>query len=127
MTRFFGLIGVNRRIWLYPDRYYQIRLDASEAQMTPQDEMVDFNHLNFSMMARFAIDKQGRILLDEKLIRRTGLLREVTLVGARDHLELWNRSDWESRYQELLGKPREVASAARAMQRDTPQLEKNDG
>jgi MraZ protein len=116
---FFGIVGVNRRIWLYPDKYYQIKLDASEAEMTPQDELVDFNHVNFAMTAHFTVDKAGRILLDEKLMRRTGLKREVTLIGARDHLECWNRADWESRFNELLGKPGEVATKARQARRET--------
>jgi MraZ protein len=109
---------VNRRIWLYPDRYYQTKLDASDEEMTPQDEMVDFNHVNFAMAAKLTIDKQGRILLDEKLIRRTGLQPKVTLIGARDHLELWNRADWEARFNELLGKPSEVANRARQVRRE---------
>ena len=115
---FFGIVGVNRRIWLYPDLYYQNKLNHSEAELTPQDEMVDFNHINFSMTARFGVDKQGRILLDEKLMRRTGLQRVVTLVGAQDHLELWNRADWEARFNELLGKPSEVANKARQVRRE---------
>jgi DNA-binding transcriptional regulator/RsmH inhibitor MraZ len=33
--------------------------------------------------------------------KRTALEKEVTLVGVRDHLELWNRRDWEAERERL--------------------------
>jgi DNA-binding transcriptional regulator/RsmH inhibitor MraZ len=39
-------------------------------------------------------DNQGRVVLSEKVLSRARLGKEVTLVGANEHLELWNRSAW---------------------------------
>ncbi|MHC4482495.1 MAG: MraZ C-terminal domain-containing protein, partial [Planctomycetota bacterium] len=39
--------------------------------------------------------RQGRLLLNERLRKRAGLGDRVTLVGVRDHIELWNSNDWE--------------------------------
>ena len=41
------------------------------------------------------LDSQGRLLLNERLRKRAGLKEDVTLVGVRDHIELWNTPDWE--------------------------------
>ena len=35
------------------------------------------------------------MLLNEKAIRRGKLGTEVTMIGAGDHLEIWNRDQWE--------------------------------
>jgi MraZ protein len=40
-------------------------------------------------------DNQGRILLPDRLLKRAGIEKEVTLIGVQDHLELWNRRDFE--------------------------------
>ena len=56
--------------------------------------------MNFAMASKVDPDKQGRLTLPEKLLRRTRIEREITLIGVRDHLELWNRSEWEARFLE---------------------------
>ena len=58
-------------------------------------------------------DKQGRVLLPDKILKRAGILKEVTLIGVRDHLELWNRADWEARREELERRGPEIALAAK--------------
>ena len=37
----------------------------------------------------------------------------MTLIGVRDHLEVWNRSDWEARIEELEKQAAEIAIAAK--------------
>jgi DNA-binding transcriptional regulator/RsmH inhibitor MraZ len=41
------------------------------------------------------------------------LAREVTLIGARDHLEIWNRTDWDARREQLLARSAEVVIRAK--------------
>jgi len=43
----------------------------------------------------------------------------VTLIGVRDHLELWNRGDWEPHFEQLLSRGSEVALRAKQA-RQTP-------
>ena len=40
------------------------------------------------------IDKQGRLQLPSKLLVRENLGKEITIVGAIDHLEIWDRARW---------------------------------
>ena len=40
------------------------------------------------------IDKQGRLQLPSKLLVRENLGKEITIVGAIDHLESWDRARW---------------------------------
>jgi MraZ protein len=51
--------------------------------------------MNFALAGKVELDSQGRLLLNEKLRKRAGLKDNVTLVGVRDHIELWNTPDWE--------------------------------
>jgi MraZ protein len=71
------------------------------------------------MASRLEWDKQGRVLMPEKTLRRTNVGKDVTLIGVRDHLELWNRGDWEPHFEQLLARGAEVALKAKQA-RQTP-------
>lgn len=42
------------------------------------------------------IDKQGRILLSQNLIKAAGLQKDVVLAGVGDRVEIWDKERWEA-------------------------------
>ena len=97
--RFYLVLGVNRVLSLYPEKYYQrIALAVAPRRVAP-DESLAFDRVNFALAGRIDLDRQGRVLLGEKMVSRAKLSEEVALIGARDHLEIWDRQQWE-RYLE---------------------------
>jgi transcriptional regulator MraZ len=110
---FFLVIGINRLPWLYPSGYYERLVTQAPADITPEQDLLAFDQLHFALASRLEPDKQGRVLLPDKILRRAGVRKEVTLIGARDHLELWNRADWEARREELEQRGPEIAVAAK--------------
>jgi MraZ protein len=44
-------------------------------------------------------DGQGRVLLSARHIKEVGLSGKVTIIGARDHLEIWDPDTFASRQQ----------------------------
>jgi MraZ protein len=61
------------------------------------------------MAGRIEWDKQGRVLFPDKFLKRSGVGKDVTLLGVRDHLELWSRTDWEAEREALAARQAEVA------------------
>lgn len=110
---FFLVVGVNRVPWLYPERYYENLVSRDPGDVTPDEQKLAFDQMNFAMASRLEWDKQGRVLIPDKTLKRTGTGKEVTLIGVRDHLELWNRSDWEARREALLARSSEIAGLAK--------------
>ena len=41
------------------------------------------------------IDRQGRALLPTQLLNKYQIGKEVIVIGALDHIEVWNRTDYE--------------------------------
>ena len=122
---FYITVGENRRPWLYPERRYEALVSTLESSLAPDESKVEFDHIMFSLSSRVEWDKQGRILIVEKYRTRTKLNREVTLIGARDHLELWNRDEWAAHYEDLETRRPEIMARQRAQaaaQRGTPTL-----
>jgi MraZ protein len=100
---FFIVIGVNKQPWFYPELGYEALVSKLASEMRPGESKLAFDQLNFSMAHKESWDKQGRLLIPEPVRRRTRLKGEVTLIGVRDHLELWDRKLWESRREKLFG------------------------
>ena len=94
-SNFYLVLGANGILCLYPEKYFEQIALASSAGTTAPDESVTFERMSFALANRVELDGQGRLLLNEKLRKRAGLKDNVTLLGVRDHIELWNSEDWE--------------------------------
>jgi MraZ protein len=115
---FFLIVGINRKPWLYPELYYQELVFQQTPEITPGEDSLMFDQMNFAMASRVEWDKQGRIVVPDKTLRRTGTNKEVTLIGARDHLEVWNRTDWDAWETELDRRRAEIALKAKQARRE---------
>lgn len=116
---FFLTVGVNRKPWLYPEKNYATLVNAERQDIIPDADNLAFDQMFFANAARVDMDKAGRILIPDKTLRRTATGKEVTLIGVNNHLELWNRADWESQFEENLARMSELAQ--RAKKARTPQ------
>ncbi len=118
---FYLVIGQNRRPWLYPDLYYANLRSQEKSDAIPGIEMADFDLMALAMAHKVDLDSQGRLLIPARTFDWTGMKKEqpLTLLGVRDHLELWDRNDWEAKRKALLEQSAEIAQRARQA-RQTP-------
>ncbi len=91
---FYMVFGGNGRPWLWCEKLYEAQAAGRSVSLTPPLEQIDTNHRLFGDVAKVEMDRQGRILIPEKIIKDFELPREVTLVGVLDHLELWDRAGY---------------------------------
>ena len=111
------LVGQNEKHWIYPETYYR-------QQVAPiiDDPVLDPDELNYLMLVfstarRVVPDKQGRMVLpDDADFDREALGRDVTLVGIRNHLQLWRREEWKESKKSLRTKHDELANRFRQLQ-----------
>jgi len=110
---FYMVMGINRIPWLYSERYYEDLVMQVPTEMIPGEDTLAFDQLVFGMASKLAWDKQGRILINERTVKRASLGKEVMLVGVKDHLELWPRDAWEARREELEKRAPDVYARAK--------------
>ena len=60
---FFLVMGIIRRPWLYPERYYENLVTAAPADLTPEQDLLAFDQLHFALASRVEPDGQGRLLI----------------------------------------------------------------
>lgn len=96
--RSFYIVPGQRRgtLAIYPERYFeQMRAHIPTPEQISEDGY-EWRQFEFSQSALVDPDTQGRILLPERLLKRTGIGRDVTLIGVQDRLELWSRADFDA-------------------------------
>jgi MraZ protein len=114
-SSFYLVFGSNGILCLYPEKYFeQIALAVAPGTTAP-DEAVAFERISFALASKVELDGQGRLLLNESLRKRAGLKDQITLIGVRDHIELWNSESWEqflsdnmTQYQKQMSQARQV-------------------
>jgi MraZ protein len=112
-SNFYLVLGANGVLCLYPERYFeQIVLSVAPGAVAP-DEAVAFERISFALASKIDLDAQGRLLLNDKLRKRAGLKDDITLVGVRDHIELWNSEDWEQYLSDHMGQYQKQMTQAR--------------
>lgn len=92
---FYLVLGANGILCLYPEKCFEQLILSVAPGATAPDEAVAFERISFALASKMELDSQGRLLLNERLRKRAGLKEDITLVGVRDHIELWNTENWE--------------------------------
>lgn len=114
-SNFYLVFGANGILCLYPEKYFEQIVLAITPDATAPDEAIAFERISFALASKVELDSQGRLLLNERLRKRAGLKEQITLVGVRDHIELWNNENWEqyladhmAQYQKQMSRARQV-------------------
>jgi MraZ protein len=110
---FYLVLGANGILCLYPEKYFERISSAFGPSTTAPDEAVAFERLSFALASKVELDGQGRLLLNERLRTRAGLKDHITLVGVRDHIELWNDQDWDQYVNQNMAQYQRQMSEAR--------------
>lgn len=66
-------------------------------------QLAELQRFFFGKSADAELDAAGRIMVPKALMDHAGLSRDVVVVGAGDHLELWDRPRWTDHQTALLG------------------------
>ena len=56
-----------------------------------------------------SLDNQGRILIPSNLSAPLNIKKECVIVGANDHIEIWDKNAWETYFEEANANFEEVA------------------
>ncbi|MGE4286755.1 MAG: division/cell wall cluster transcriptional repressor MraZ [Phycisphaerae bacterium] len=103
---FFITHGHKGVLSLYPEDVYRKLMFKGIAQGQgtglTDGPFVLRERFNLGLTAKCEIDKQGRLLLPQKFIRRAMLGGDVVLIGLYDHLEIWDPERWEQYLQDNL-------------------------
>ncbi len=101
--------GLEKNVDVYPRESW----DANMARIAELDSLTRearaMKRYVFAGAAVIEPDRQGRVLIPAHLATHAGLDKEVVLAGVSDHLEIWDRAEWETQLTEMEGSAGDVA------------------
>jgi len=107
----FILVPEGRYLQLIPEKLFEKLSSQSAAGLAMSSDVAKARRIIFANASRLEPDKTGRVIIPDRFMAdgknrdpftEAMLTREVTLVGANDRLELWNRHDFHSHMRELM-------------------------
>ena len=86
------------------DKSLSIYKESEFEKLSKEFDTYSFNHKTYRdyLRVRLAstfeldVDKQGRVQLPTQLLKKYNIGKEVVVIGAGDHLEVWNKSEFEA-------------------------------
>lgn len=88
--------GPDQSLWLYDQANLESLAGKLDQAPVAAGDAGVFGRLFFAQMEAVELDRTGRMLIPDRLVRFAGLDKEVVLLGVRDHLELWNAARWDA-------------------------------
>jgi MraZ protein len=87
--------GPDRSLWLYTQTDLERLAEKLDHSPATDAEARVFRRLYFAQAESVDIDRNGRILLPDRLLQFAELKQEIVLIGVRDHLEVWDGGRWQ--------------------------------
>ena len=102
--------GLDGSVDVYPRDVWEEKVVARIGALDPLlPEARLLNRHFFGGASHDVPDKQGRVHLPGPLLRHGSLVKDVTVIGSNDHLEIWDRSVWAERLEGIEGSADNVA------------------
>ena len=111
--------GNDGSLSIYTEEQLSRLAERLAASSPAQQEVRAFGRLFYAQAERAELDSQGRIRIPPALLRAAGLERDVVLLGVQNHIELWDKTRWETYLTSRLPRYDEIAEAAFGGQQKT--------
>jgi len=85
---------------LYPEKAFMTLAQSEPSSLTPAEERAGLDTALFGFAERLEMDSNGRITLPKTQMQLTGIKDAVVVVGARDHLEVYDKDKWTATQEE---------------------------
>ncbi len=107
----FYLVQESKYLQLIPEKLFESLASQHTSGLLPSDEDALASRALYSLSTKLDPDKQGRVMIPDGLmsdsespdpLAQKTISREVTLVGNRDRIEIWNRAEYIKEMQAVL-------------------------
>jgi len=93
--------GFDNCLAVYTQESWNHISSALATQSTTKTQIRALQRFYFGSAAELDFDKQGRVLVPGSLRKHAELEKDVVLVGANNHIEIWSRKKWEAYNDEI--------------------------
>ncbi len=95
--------GFERCVFVYDKEDWEAEALKQVENPITDAKTRDLKRYMYSGAAEVALDPQGRLVIPANLKTYAGLEKSVAVIGAGDHIEIWNLDVWEKRLEKISG------------------------
>jgi len=95
----FVTLGEDGCIYAFPREEWERRREDARSRPLAGRAARDYARMFFGNADVLSLDKQGRLIVPQKLRQQISLIREAVVVGVSDRLEIWAGEAWD-RYED---------------------------
>lgn len=95
---FYLAMGVDACLAVYPQSTWDRFTEKFSSLPMSQSKVM---RPLFANAARCELDKQGRVVIPQKLRKYAGLERETVIIGVNDRAEIWSAEAWQRQEDEM--------------------------
>ena len=99
--RFFISKGFDHCLMIYDEEQWKLFADKLNALSMGQKKNRDIKRFFFSGAIEVVPDKQGRIVISPTLREYAHFDKNIVVVGASDHAEIWDEAAWKEEFDRL--------------------------
>lgn len=99
--RFYILLGENGEIWGFDSKNWsKLAETVLESPLSTESGRLERLRL-FPRAEECILDSQGRFILPQEFIEKLNFKKEVLIIGAGDHFEVWDLDLWKVQQERL--------------------------
>lgn len=117
---FYAVPGFDGVLFLYTPKTFRGMSPQLDSDLLAVPEVRNFRRLRYGLTEYVETDRLGRVLIPEKTLKRSGIDRDVAIVGVQDHIEVWDRTKWEAFVTDHLAEHDQLAQQAMKIERSKP-------
>lgn len=97
---FYALIGPGPYILLYTATEWDRISQRISRAASDDGDVFEKQRAYFAEVEYLPLDKQGRVSLPSLYVQDLGIGNEVAILGSGNHLEIWDRAQWDEHRRE---------------------------
>ncbi len=102
--------GLDGCLWAYPRSEWEILAEKLAKLPTSNKAARNFSRFMFSSAFDSIPDRQGRVLIPQKLRDYAGIDNETAVIGVMNRVEIWNPAKWSETFSEVEEDPEAIAA-----------------
>ena len=92
-------LGQERCLYAFPKDEWERQSRQVRTALSRGQEGRAYERMFFSNAEPVELDKQGRVVIPQRLRAQIALDREAVVIGVWDRMEIWNAAEWD-RYEQ---------------------------
>lgn len=111
----YGFVAISKFdkvLYLYTPRTYEEIAPEFDASSQTNPDVRNYQRVTYGLAEDLEMDRMGRVLIPEHLVKECGFSKNVVVVGVRDHIEVWPDERWEAFVKKQRARRDELAKQA---------------